>query len=707
VEYSLEEITLLELLNEHREAYGRQPLLLSDSLSMSAERHSSDMGKYGFFSHRTGYNTAMTQALSGTRSDWFAKGAYPWDRMRACGYNYNTYMGENIAAGQVTAQSVFTDFKNSASHNQAMLSPNYKVVGIALVHVVGSGYGYYWTMDFGGAVDPSAHAPGIYQQNDSRITYLGPWTTRNWDGAASGASWCYTSDSNAAALISFEGTSVDVLAKKGTVYGQAEISLDGGPAEIVDFYSATSLYKESIYKKTDLSAGKHTMVIRCLGEKIEASGGYVVDIDAIKVAGAGGIPGALVQAPLPVRHQQEDIKLFAYTGDWASSGTTWLASGGSYYYANSPGASVNINFDGTYVAWVAKKGPAYGKAWVSLDGAEPVIVDLYSYRDLYKQKVYETGLLEDREHTLSIYWLGQKSASASNYMIDVDAFDVFGTFSAAPKAQPITWRYEQSDPRITYLGTWSTRWTGSASGWSFYYTSTKNDAAIVNFTGTSVELLAKKGPVYGKAEISLDGGKPETIDLYSATDAFAQSVYRQEGLSEGEHTLTIKCTGAKADASGGYVVDIDALKITGWITQGPALTRYQENTVLDPVIDPYPKFEYTGLWSTGVTWSASGGSFVSSSASGSKVTITFSGSYLSWLARSAPWYGKAVVSLDGGDPVTVDLYSSTIGWKKSVYSTGLLDAGVHTVVISHTGTKNALATGTAISLDAADVMVTE
>jgi uncharacterized protein YkwD len=703
VGYSTEEIDLLELLNQHRQANGLQPLLLSDTLSLAAERHGSDMGKYHFFSHRTGYNSAMTQALSGTRSDWFAKGAYPWDRMTACGYNYNTDTGENIAAGQRTAQAVFTDFSNSAGHNQVMLFPDFKVVGIALVAVAGSDYGYYWTMDFGGTVDASAHAPGIYQQNDSRITYLGSWTTRSWDSAASGASWCYAGDSSAAALISFEGTSIEVLAKKGSVYGLAEVSLDGGAAETVDFYSASSLYKQSVYKKTDLSSGTHTIVIRCLGQPSGASGGCTVDIDAIKVTGVGGVPGMLVQGPLPVRHQQEETSLFAYTGGWVSSGTTWLASGGSYYYANSPGASVNVTFDGTYVSWVAKRGPGYGEAWVSLDGQEPVMVDLYSYRDLYKQKVYETGLLADGQHTLSIYWLGQKNAAASNYTIDVDTLDVLGTFTKAPQAGPITWLYQQNDPRITYLGPWSNRWAGSASGGSFCYTSTETAAAIVNFTGESVELLAKKGPVYGIVEISLDGGEPKTVDLYSSADAFGQPVYKQEGLSEGTHTLTIECTGEQNDASGGCVVDVDALNIKGWMTKGPTLTRYQENTDLDP----YPTFEYTGSWSTGWTWSASGGTFVSTSVSGSDVTITFSGTYLSWLARTTPWYGKAEVSLDGGDPVPVDLYSSTVGWKKAVYNTGLLDAGVHTIVISYTGTRNALASGTAISVDAADVIVTE
>ena len=87
VGYSAEEVAFVKLINDYRVSNGLQPLLVSDALSESGDRHSSDMGKYRFFDH-------YTQA-----SDWFAKGASPWDRMAASGYTYNTWKGENIAAG--------------------------------------------------------------------------------------------------------------------------------------------------------------------------------------------------------------------------------------------------------------------------------------------------------------------------------------------------------------------------------------------------------------------------------------------------------------------------------------------------------------------------------------------------------------------------------------------------------------------------------
>jgi hypothetical protein len=123
--------------------------------------------------------------------------------------------------------------------------------------------------------------------------------------------------------------------------------------------------------------------------------------------------------------------------------------------------------------------------------------------------------------------------------------------------------------------------------------------------------------------------------------------------------------------------------------------------------------EYAGTWTPTATWSASGGSFRSAGASGVKVTVTFTGTYLSWLAKTDRWSGKAEVTLVGGvdgvstDIVTpVDLYSYYTTYKKSVYNTALLPNGTHTVVIKCLGQKQSASGGTAINVDAFDILGT-
>lgn len=151
--YDAEELRVLRMINDYRQDNGLEPLLLSDTISVAAERHSEDMGERGFFAH----NTAS--------SSYYPAGAEPWDRMEKEGYNYNTYKGENIAAGYETAEEAFRAWRNSPSHNAAMLDGNYRVVGVGRVNVPGSPFGWYWTTDFGAKVDPTAHAPGEQPPN--------------------------------------------------------------------------------------------------------------------------------------------------------------------------------------------------------------------------------------------------------------------------------------------------------------------------------------------------------------------------------------------------------------------------------------------------------------------------------------------------------------------------------------------------------------
>jgi hypothetical protein len=133
-----EEQAFVTLINNYRQQNGLQPLKISDKLESAAEWMSADMAMKNYFSH--------TDSL----------GRDPFQRMTAYGYTYNTYKGENIAAGNNTASATFTQWKNSSGHNANMLNTNYKVMGIARATAAGSTYGWYWTNDFGGYDDGGA-----------------------------------------------------------------------------------------------------------------------------------------------------------------------------------------------------------------------------------------------------------------------------------------------------------------------------------------------------------------------------------------------------------------------------------------------------------------------------------------------------------------------------------------------------------------------
>ena len=83
-----------------------------------------------------------------------------------------------------------------------------------------------------------------------------------------------------------------------------------------------------------------------------------------------------------------------------------------------------------------------------------------------------------------------------------------------------------------------------------------------------------------------------------------------------------------------------------------------------------------------------------------KITFTVTGN-LAWVSTLGPDRGKASVSIDGGAPVTIDLYSPTKQPAQVVFATNNLKAGVqHSITVQVLGTKNALSTGTRVDLDA-------
>ena len=140
-----QELTLITLTNDYREKHGLSRLLVSDLLTEAAKRHASDMAKYDFFDHLT------------VKSDWFRTGSTYTDRMAACGYAYVTPAAELLGVGQsFDAETVFELWSNLLADNGNMLNPDFKVLGAGVAE--GDWYGYYWTVDFGGYVDPTAHS---------------------------------------------------------------------------------------------------------------------------------------------------------------------------------------------------------------------------------------------------------------------------------------------------------------------------------------------------------------------------------------------------------------------------------------------------------------------------------------------------------------------------------------------------------------------
>ncbi|HEV2529906.1 MAG TPA: CAP domain-containing protein [Thermomicrobiales bacterium] len=130
-----EEMEVLRLVNQRRADYGLPPLILSATLTAAARYHSADMGQNDYFDHTL---------YDGT----------PWSQnIRNHGYTYDTWRGENIAAGNSDAASTFMQWVNSPTHDANMLSASFVAIGIGHVATPGSSWTNYWTQTFGGYAD--------------------------------------------------------------------------------------------------------------------------------------------------------------------------------------------------------------------------------------------------------------------------------------------------------------------------------------------------------------------------------------------------------------------------------------------------------------------------------------------------------------------------------------------------------------------------
>ena len=383
---------------------------------------------------------------------------------------------------------------------------------------------------------------------------------------------------------------------------------------------------------------------------------------------------------------QQSSTLLAYTGVWTLGAASTSASGGTYGYADSAGSSVTIKFDGVYLRWIAKKSTGYGVAKITVDGEDAGTVNLYSTGTSYP-KVWDTGMLPMGTHTVTMTWTGTSGGGGT--MIGVDAFDVIGTPVQAHAVGAPT-IYQDTDSRFVYTGLWDNLKTDNASG-SCFRSINKAGSADITFQGTSVNWVAMTGPASGIARVTLDGEDQGTVDLYSASTSYLKTVWGVDGLDEGTHTFSVEWTGDKNPASSGTAINVDAFGVLGGLVTPDGLTRHEQTDSL---------LTYAGTWTSYSTASASGGSYKRAKTAAS-VTVHFTGTYLSWVATAGTTTGKATVSLDGRATQTIDLARSAATYQQSVWSTGVVDDGDHTVVISWDAGN---ATGKYISVDAFDVI---
>ena len=122
---------VVTLVNAHRAQLGLAALVVSPTLTASAEWKARNMAAYGYLDHDDPPPDARTAD----------------ERVAACGYPAAEW-GENIASGYATAQAVVDAWLASPEHRANIERPEYRATGVGA-----AGAPTYWAQSFGAVVD--------------------------------------------------------------------------------------------------------------------------------------------------------------------------------------------------------------------------------------------------------------------------------------------------------------------------------------------------------------------------------------------------------------------------------------------------------------------------------------------------------------------------------------------------------------------------
>ncbi|MBB6406796.1 right-handed parallel beta-helix repeat-containing protein [Arthrobacter sp. AZCC_0090] len=109
------------------------------------------------------------------------------------------------------------------------------------------------------------------------------------------------------------------------------------------------------------------------------------------------------------------------------------------------------------------------------------------------------------------------------------------------KYRPKTGLFDDDEPTIAYLGSWSAsanRGLGDLND-GIHYTSADGASAAFAFTGTGIKVIGEKNSDQGLVEVYIDGISQGQVDTSAVSRQVQQAIYSTQNLAQGTHTVTI------------------------------------------------------------------------------------------------------------------------------------------------------------------------
>jgi len=226
------------------------------------------------------------------------------------------------------------------------------------------------------------------------------------------------------------------------------------------------------------------------------------------------------------------------------------------------GVGAVVNFNGTGITWIGKKGPHYGIASYSIDGGPAQKVDNYNATELDQNANLTVSGLAAESHVLSISLLDQKQAAASNYWQTIDAFDVAGA-ALAPSQATIA---GYNSPELKFTGTWKGGLVSDQSDLSggHYWSKEANASLSWTFVGSLIEVFGRPDYEDGFMDVYIDSDPNPVASVnghWGSTDddTLNASLLFAKKLPAGQHTIKLVVAGKHDSSAENNYVQIDQL----------------------------------------------------------------------------------------------------------------------------------------------------
>lgn len=118
---------------------------------------------------------------------------------------------------------------------------------------------------------------------NAALKYVGKWQPEKGMLLAHAGTLTSSNEKGANVTLTFDGKRVLWFTKFGVNAGKAAVSVDGGPVEIVDTYSADDIGGVCVYRKEFPTSGRHTLQITVSGQRGPRAKDSIIAIDGFRI----------------------------------------------------------------------------------------------------------------------------------------------------------------------------------------------------------------------------------------------------------------------------------------------------------------------------------------------------------------------------------------------------------------------------------------